>query len=44
MTVALATVAPGLAESLAATAYGLAAASLASIRYNHIGAAYDRLD
>ena len=36
----LATVAPGIAESLAATAYGLAAAIPASIGYNRIGAAY----
>jgi biopolymer transport protein ExbB/TolQ len=36
---ALATVAPGIAESLAATAYGLAAAIPASIGYNRIGAA-----
>jgi len=34
----LATVAPGIAESLAATAYGLAAAIPASIGYNRIGA------
>jgi biopolymer transport protein ExbB/TolQ len=39
----LATVAPGIAESLAATAYGLAAAIPASIGYNRIGAAYTRL-
>ena len=39
----LATVAPGIAESLAATAYGLAAAIPASIGYNRIGAAYGRL-
>jgi biopolymer transport protein ExbB/TolQ len=39
----LATVAPGIAESLAATAYGLAAAIPASIGYNRIGAAYARL-
>ena len=39
----LATVAPGIAESLAATAYGLAAAIPASIGYNRIGAAYSRL-
>jgi biopolymer transport protein ExbB/TolQ len=39
----LATVAPGIAEALAATAYGLAAAIPASIGYNRIGAAYGRL-
>ena len=39
----LATVAPGIAEALAATAYGLAAAIPASIGYNRIGAAYARL-
>jgi biopolymer transport protein ExbB len=39
----LATVAPGIAESLAATAYGLAAAIPASIGYNRIGAAFGRL-
>ena len=39
----LATVAPGIAESLAATAYGLAAAIPASIGYNRIGAAFSRL-
>ncbi len=39
----LATVAPGIAESLAATAYGLAAAIPASIGYNRIGAAFVRL-
>ena len=39
----LATVAPGIAEWLAATAYGLAAAIPASIGYNRIGAAYARL-
>jgi biopolymer transport protein ExbB len=39
----LATVAPGIAESLAATAYGLAAAIPASIGYNRIGAAYARV-
>ena len=33
----------GIAESLAATAYGLAAAIPASIGYNRIGAAYARL-
>jgi biopolymer transport protein ExbB/TolQ len=39
----LATVAPGIAESLAATAYGLAAAIPASIGYNRIGASFARL-
>ena len=39
----LATVAPGIAEALAATAYGLAAAIPASIGYNRIGAAYARV-
>ena len=39
----LATVAPGIAKSLAATAYGLAAAIPASIGYNRIGAAFARL-
>jgi biopolymer transport protein ExbB/TolQ len=39
----LATVAPGIAESLAATAYGLAAAIPAAIGYNRIGAAFGRL-
>jgi biopolymer transport protein ExbB/TolQ len=39
----LATVAPGIAESLAATAFGLAAAIPASVGYNRIGAAYARL-
>jgi biopolymer transport protein ExbB/TolQ len=39
----LATVAPGIAEALAATAYGLAAAIPASIGYNRIGAAFARL-
>jgi len=39
----LATVAPGIAESLAATAYGLAAAIPAAIGYNRIGAAYARV-
>jgi biopolymer transport protein ExbB len=39
----LATVAPGIAESLAATAYGLAAAIPASIGYNRIGSAFGRL-
>lgn len=39
----LAVVAPGIAEALAATAYGLAAAIPAAIGYNRIGAAYARL-
>jgi biopolymer transport protein ExbB len=39
----LATVAPGIAEALAATAYGLAAAIPASVGYNRIGAAFGRL-
>jgi biopolymer transport protein ExbB/TolQ len=39
----LATVAPGIAEALAATAYGLAAAIPASIGYNRIGAAFGRV-
>ena len=39
----LATVAPGIAESLAATAYGLAAAIPAAIGYNRIGAAFARV-
>ena len=39
----LATVAPGIAESLAATAYGLAAAIPAAIGYNRIGAAFTRV-
>src|SRR5579863_5005037 len=39
----LVTVAPGIAQSLAATAYGLAAAIPASIGYNRIGAAFGRL-
>ena len=38
----LAVVAPGIAEALAATAYGLAAAIPASIGYNRIGAAFSR--
>jgi biopolymer transport protein ExbB/TolQ len=38
----LAVVAPGIAEALAATAYGLAAAIPASIGYNRIGAAFAR--
>jgi biopolymer transport protein ExbB/TolQ len=36
----LAVVAPGIAEALAATAYGLAAAIPASIAYNRLGAAF----
>ena len=39
----LAVVAPGIAEALAATAYGLAAAIPASIGYNRLGAAFSRL-
>jgi len=39
----LAVVAPGIAEALAATAYGLAAAIPAAIGYNRIGAAFARL-
>ena len=35
--------APGIAEALAATAYGLAAAIPASIGYNRLGAAFSRL-
>jgi len=38
----LAVVAPGIAEALAATAYGLAAAIPASVGYNRIGAAFSR--
>jgi biopolymer transport protein ExbB/TolQ len=38
----LAVVAPGIAEALAATAYGLAAAIPASVGYNRIGAAFAR--
>lgn len=38
----LAVVAPGIAEALAATAYGLAAAIPASVGYNCIGAAFAR--
>jgi biopolymer transport protein ExbB len=38
----LAVVAPGIAEALAATAYGLAAAIPASVGYNRIGAAFGR--
>lgn len=40
----LAVVAPGIAEALAATAYGLAAAIPAAIGYNRIGASFARLD
>ncbi|MGJ0504415.1 MAG: protein TolQ [Methylocystis sp.] len=39
----LAVVAPGIAEALAATAYGLAAAIPASVGYNRIGAAFARV-
>jgi len=39
----LAVVAPGIAEALAATAYGLAAAIPAVVGYNRIGAAFSRL-
>ncbi len=39
----LAVVAPGIAEALAATAYGLAAAIPASIGYNRIGASFSRI-
>ena len=39
----LAVVAPGIAEALAATAYGLAAAIPAAVGYNRIGAAFARL-
>lgn len=39
----LAIVAPGIAEALAATAYGLAAAIPAAIGYNRIGAAFSHL-
>jgi len=39
----LAVVAPGIAEALAATAYGLAAAIPASIAYNRLGAAFTRI-
>ena len=38
----IAVVAPGIAEALAATAYGLAAAIPASVGYNRIGAAFSR--
>lgn len=37
-------VAPGIAEALAATAYGLAAAIPAAIAYNRIGASFETLD
>lgn len=40
----LAVVAPGIAEALAATSYGLAAAIPAAIAYNRLGAAMARLD
>ncbi len=40
----LAIVAPGIAEALAATAYGLAAAIPAAIGYNRIGASFSRLN
>ncbi|GLI91017.1 MotA/TolQ/ExbB proton channel family protein [Methylocystis echinoides] len=40
----LAVVAPGIAEALAATAYGLAAAIPAAIGYNRLGATISRLD
>jgi len=40
----LTVVAPGIAEALAATAYGLAAAIPAAIGYNRIGAAFSRLN
>jgi biopolymer transport protein ExbB/TolQ len=39
----LAVVAPGIAEALAATAYGLAAAIPAAIGYNRLGASFSRL-
>ncbi|MBB4200014.1 flagellar motor protein MotA [Rhodoblastus sphagnicola] len=39
----LAVVAPGIAEALAATAYGLAAAIPASIAYNRLGAAFSTI-
>ncbi|HMK91018.1 MAG TPA: MotA/TolQ/ExbB proton channel family protein [Methylocystis sp.] len=39
----LAIVAPGIAEALAATAYGLAAAIPAAVAYNRIGAAFARV-
>jgi biopolymer transport protein ExbB/TolQ len=40
----LTVVAPGIAEALAATAYGLAAAIPAAIGYNRIGAAFSALN
>lgn len=40
----LAVVAPGIAEALAATAYGLGAAIPAAIAYNRIGATFARLN
>jgi biopolymer transport protein ExbB/TolQ len=40
----LTVVAPGIAEALAATAYGLAAAIPAAIGYNRIGAAFRAVD
>ncbi|MGO9941370.1 MAG: MotA/TolQ/ExbB proton channel family protein [Rhodoblastus sp.] len=39
----LAVVAPGIAEALAATAYGLAAAIPASIGYNRLGATFSKI-
>ena len=39
----LAVVAPGIAEALAATAYGLTAAIPASIAYNRLGAAFSKI-
>ena len=39
----LAVVAPGIAEALAATAYGLAAAIPAAIGYNRLGASFSRI-
>jgi biopolymer transport protein ExbB/TolQ len=39
----LTVVAPGIAEALAATAYGLAAAIPAAIGYNRIGSAFSRM-
>ncbi len=39
----LAVVAPGIAEALAATAYGLAAAIPAAIAYNRLGSAFSRV-
>jgi len=39
----LAVVAPGIAEALAATAYGLGAAIPAAIAYNRLGASFSRL-